>query len=608
MSEKLENLLNLSLEVSAGTRQKSMVLNSGFDEQEKTWEIIVRFSGDPLKLQMEFPDSGIIFLQEGYLIMEVTREELKRLTSMTEVIYVEMPKALHYQVNNGRSVSCINSLQIGICDESDPAFSAGIGGEDNLTGQGVLLAILDSGIDYSHPDFRKEDGTTRIAALWDQTLKAREDRGERPPDGFPYGVEFDEDRINLALQALTETEKREICPSVDISGHGTHVAGIAGGNGRASGGKYKGMACGSEYLIVKLGNAKEEGFPRTTQLMTAVTYCLRKSRQMGKPVVMNISIGNNYGSHAGDSLLETYINEVCNQWKCNIIVGVGNEGAASTHTGGFFQETDQVELFVGAYETGLNVQLWKQYADVIEMELVSASGDVIGRMDGPGSYVFAWGKTDIYVYFGLPSPYSVYQEIFFDFVPEEGYVEEGILLFRFYAKRIVSGVFDMWLPAGGILNIQTGFAYPTPDTTITIPSAAVRAISVGAYDSRTGEYAAFSGRGFTWETRQVKPDLVAPGVNITSCAPGGGYGTRSGTSMAAPFVAGGAAVLMEWGIVRGNDPYLYGEKMKAGLIRGAKSLFSEGPAVQDSLPSKKVGWGRLCVADVIMTRDYSTNR
>ena len=279
--------------------------------------------------------------------------------------------------------------------------------------------------------------------------------------------------------------------------------------------------------------------------------------------------------------------------------GVGNEGAADTHTSGYFQRTDQVELFVGEYETGLNAQLWKRYVDTVEIELAASGGRVLGRMDRAGTYRFSWGNTDIYVYFGLPSPYSIYQEIFFDFVPRQGYVEEGPLYFRFTNRRIVSGIFDMWLPAGGILNSRTGFALPTPERTLTIPSAAAGAISVGAYDSRTREYAPFSGRGFTWETNQVKPDLVAPGVEITSCVPGGGYGVKSGTSMATPFVTGSAALLMEWGIVRGNDPYLYGEKMKAGLIRGARNLLAIGSAAGDTLPSEKIGWGALCAAEAI---------
>ena len=608
MSEKVENLLNLSLEVSQDTRERSLALDTGFDEAEQTWEIIVRFFGDEEAIRAQFPGRSMTFLQEGYLITELTGKELERLASLPQVIYIEMPKSLYYQVDNGKRVSCVNSLQrpaggAGVPGAgaigTQPAGETAAGAED-LTGQGVLVAILDSGIDYSHPDFRNENGSTRIAWLWDQTLAPREERGERPPEGFHNGVEYSEAVINEALAAPGETERYEICPSRDLSGHGTHVAGIAAGNGRASGGQYRGVSYGSQLLIVKLGNAKEQGFPRTTQLMTGITYCLRKAAQMGLPVVMNISIGNNYGSHAGDSLLETYIDQVGSQWKCNIVIGMGNEGDANTHTAGDFRSTGEVELAVGAYETGLNVQLWKRYVDQVEIELVVSGGRILGRVAKPGTYVFSWEDTDIYVYFGIPRPYSIYQEIYFDFIPRRGYVEGGIFLFRFFPRRIVSGIFDLWLPAGGILNRQTGFTYPVPETTLTIPATASRAISVGAYDSRTREYAPFSGRGFTWETDQIKPDLVAPGVDVISCEPRGDYGARSGTSMAAPFVTGSAALLMEWGIARGNDPYLYGEKMKAAMISGARNLPGAGGAGGTPRPSEKIGWGALCTSDSIL--------
>ena len=605
-------MLNLSLEVSGETRERSLSLDTGFDRENQTWEIIVRYFGEGERLREAFPDSPIVFLQAGYLIMEVTREELERLTAMPQVIYVEMPKAMHYQLDNGRRVSCITPLQRegetapgpGDSFGSDNAMARREGARpdaarENLTGQGVLVAILDSGIDYSHPDFRDEEGNTRIAWLWDQTLTARREEGERPPEGFVYGVEFDGETINRALAAPTLQERNAICPSRDTSGHGTHVAGIAAGNGRASEGRYRGVAYGSRLLVVKLGNVRDQGFPRTTQLMTAVTYCLRKAGQMGMPVAMNISIGNHYGSHAGDSLLETYIDEVCNQWRCNVIIGTGNEGASATHTSGNFRVNQQAELVVGAYETGVNVQLWKRYLDNVEIALETSGGEALGRMTEAGTYRFTWGNTDIYVYFGLPSPYSIYQEIFFDFIPRRTYLEEGVLYFRFTPRRLISGIYDLWLPAGGTQNRQTGFAYPTPETTLTIPSAASGAISVGAYNGRTREYAPFSGRGFTWERYQVKPDLVAPGVDITSCAPGGGYAVRSGTSMASPFVTGSAALLMEWGIVRGNDPYLYGQKMKAYLLGGTQNLHAEGLAGGETLPSEKVGWGALCAADGI---------
>ena len=137
----------------------------------------------------------------------------------------------------------------------------------------------------------------------------------------------------------------------------------------------------------------------------------------------------------------------------------------------------------------------------------------------------------------------------------------------------------------------TQFLRRSPQVTLTIPSTAIRAITVGAYDSRNDTYADFSGRGFLRSLDLVKPELAAPGVDVITVVPGGGYSARTGTSFAAPFVTGGAALLMEWGIVKGNDPYLYGEKVKAYLIRGARQL---GISAQE-YPNRRVGYGALCV-------------
>ncbi len=590
MSEKIENLLSLSLEVPKAARERSLALETGFDATEDTWEVVLRCFGGEEMLRQQFPDANITFLEAGYVIMDVTREQLDLLAELPQVIYIEMPKSLHFQVENGRRVSCINPLQRTTGTEGNLS--------EDLTGQGILVAVIDSGIDYAHPDFRNADGTTRIAYLWDQTLSPR--KGEHAPEGFSQGVEYDEADINRALTQETEEQRYAICPSRDLSGHGTHVAGIAAGNGRAGGGRYRGVAYKSRLLVVKLGNTNARGFPRTTQLMCAITYCIRKAGQMGLPVAMNISIGNHYGSHAGDSLLETYIDRIADQWKCSIVVGMGNEGASSTHTSGDFRRDQRVEIGIGSYETGWNLQLWKRDVDVVEIALETGDGQILGRMDTPGTYRFLWKNTEIYVYFGIPSPYSIYQEIYFDAIPLEGYAAEGIFVLRFYPRRVVSGRYDLWLPAGGVLNRQTGFFYPTPETTLTIPSTAAGAVSVGAYNGFTREYAPFSGRGFTWETDQIKPDVVAPGVDVISCAVGGGYTSRSGTSMAAPFVTGSAALMMEWGIRQGHDPYLYGEKLKAALIRGARNLPFEGNIAGDIRPSEKIGWGALCTADSLI--------
>ena len=229
--------------------------------------------------------------------------------------------------------------------------------------------------------------------------------------------------------------------------------------------------------------------------------------------------------------------------------------------------------------------------------LIHPGGMQIGpirQMQGPQR--FALGQTQILLYYGEPSPYSPYQEIYLDFLPVRDYVDSGIWT-RLIPQRIVTGRYDMWFPAGGILNEGTGFLLPREETTLTIPSTAAKVITVGAYDARFGQLAGFSGRGFTGNG-QVKPDLAAPGVEITSCAPGGGYTARSGTSMATPFVTGSAALLMEWGIVRGNDAYLYGEKIKAYLIRGARPLGGgRASGLLQEYPNPQVGWGTLCLSD-----------
>lgn len=469
----------------------------------------------------------------------------------------------------------------------------------------VCNYLTGEGIDYAHPDFRNPDGTTRILSLWDQTIRSGSvadpfsgAEGETgflgAPEGFSLGTVFSEAAINLALEQPTEREREQICPSRDNSGHGTHVAGIAAGNGRASMGRYRGVAFSSDLLIVKLGTQKEGGFPRTTELMQAVDYCIRTAQELGRPLAINLSFGNNYGSHSGTSLIETFLNDMADRWRTSVVIGSGNEGAAATHTSGRLQEgrEEEVELSVGAYETGLNLQIWKSYADEIAVSLVHPNGTVIGPIRSQqGIQRFRIQNTQILLYYGMPSPYSRDQEIYFEFLPAGDYLDSGIFSIRLMPQKVVWGQYDMWLPASGVLNAGTGFLYPTEQTTLTIPSTAEKVITVAAYDALYGELAAFSGRGYTRETNQVKPDLAAPGVEITSCAPGGGYVTRSGTSMATPFVTGGAALLMEWGIVEGNDPYLYGEKLKAYLIRGARHL-----PILPVYPNPQIGWGTLCVA------------
>lgn len=574
MSQKAENLLNLALDATSEEREKSLELEVGYQPLDQEWDLIIKYSGN-LEAVREIA-SSVTELSNEYAILTVPESRIEQLAQIPEIEYIEKPKRLFFEAVNGKRVSCILPVQ------TAPL---------KLFGAGILTAVIDSGIDYSHPDFRNPDGTTRIRALWDQSISGN------PPEGYFLGTEYTQEQINAALSEPVKARQEQIVPSRDISGHGTSVAGIAAGNGRGSvGGIYMGVAPQSELLIVKLGNPRQGGFPRTTELMQGVDYVLRKALEYRMPVAINISFGNTYGSHEGTSLLERYLDDMSNYWKSVICVGSGNEGTSAGHTSGMLKEWEEqrVELGVQQREPALNVQLWKSYVDEVDISVIGPSGVRVGPIsERLGTQRFRIGGTEILLYYGKPSPYQTNQEIYFDFIPTGSYIDSGVWQFVLTPRKVVTGIYQMWLPSQGVLNQGTAFLNPVSSDTLTIPSTASRVVTVGAYDARSVSYADFSGRGALEKNAEMwvqKPDLAAPGVRVTTAKAGGGYGEYSGTSFAVPFVTGSAALLMEWGIIRGNDPYLYGEKVKAYLRRGARHL----PGYEQ-WPNNQLGYGALCL-------------
>ncbi|TCS81748.1 subtilase family protein [Muricomes intestini] len=578
MSQKTENMLSLALDATEEERQKSRELDVGYNPIDREWDLIIKYSGS-LDAVRDLA-TAVTQLSNEYAIITIRESVIEELAALPQIEYIEKPKMLFFQVINGIRVSCVNQVR-------QAPFS--------LSGRGVLVAVLDSGIDYTLADFRNDDGTTRIRALWDQAIPGA------PPEGYSIGTEYTMDQINEALSQENRAAREEIVPSRDTSGHGTSVAGIAAGNGAGSPSRQNaGVAPQSDLLIVKLGNPREDSFPRTTELMQAVDYAVRKGIEYQMPVSINISFGNTYGPHDGTSLLERFLDDISNYGRTTISVGSGNEGTSSGHTSGILvQGTEEiVRLGVQMNEPTVSVQIWKSYVDDVDISIESPSGVRVGPIQqilGPQRFVL--GQTEILLYYGEPSPYSVKQEIFIDFLPRNSYINSGEWQIILTPRRVVTGEYQMWLPSQGVLNQGTGFLFPRSDATLTIPSTAVRVITVGAYDALTFSYADFSGRGIfptgTFSTT-VKPDLVAPGVRVTTVVPGGTYTEVTGTSFSTPFVTGGAALLMEWGIINGNDPYLYGEKVKAYLRRGAREL----PGF-DAWPNNQMGYGALCVRDSI---------
>lgn len=577
-NQKIEPSLRAAMQATTEELEKSDDLATGFSETENLWEVIILYSGTADALQQTFPNFRITFLLNNYAILLLPEEAIDALADSPQVIYIERPRRLFFEDLPAIRSSCITAIQ-------EAPLS--------LTGKGVLLSIIDSGIDYMHPDFQNADGSTRILALWDQTITPDPSKNFLSPPGYTLGTLFTEEQINAAIAAPTLQERSAFCPSFDTSGHGTHVTGIAAGNGRVQIAN-RGIAYEASLLVIKLGAPGPMGFPSTTQLMQAVDFSVLYAIDHQLPLSINLSFGNTYGSHSGTSLLETYLDSVSDLGRICIVTGSGNEGNNGGHAGGriLSNTSKSLEFVVGDYERNLSIQIWKNYWDEIRIQLLPPFSQApIQIPDTPGSWRFAVGDTELLIYCGAPSPYSLYQELYIDFISSRTYIASGVWTFLLTAQNITDGIYDLWMPAAAIRGNATQFLAPTPETTLTIPSTAAKTISVGAYDSNTNTYAPFSGRGFTWNTNQVKPDIVAPGVDITSCAVGGGYETRSGTSMATPFVSGSCALLMQWGILQGNDSFLYGEKMKAYLIKGARKL----PFVE-KYPDPRVGWGALCVS------------
>lgn len=560
--QKIENQLNLALEATEEERKKSLVLETGYDPEEKTWELIVKYSGN---LDTIVPDAiRVTRLINEYAILVVPESLIESLAQRPEIEYIEKPKRLFFARAEGKRASCMTPVQ-------RPPLS--------LSGRGILVAVLDSGVDYRHEEFRNPDGSSRILAYWDQSVPGN------PPEGYYIGSEFTKEQIDAALAGGEDKPAAQsgegLSASQDVSGHGTGVLAIAAGNG--------GVAYESGILAVKLGVPREDGFPRTTELMQGLDYVIRKAREYLMPVAVNISFGNTYGSHTGNSLLETYMDDVSALWKSVICVGSGNEGAGGGHTSGRLQNgmQENVEFTVGPYELVMNLQIWKNYEDVFDIYLMHPNGISAGPFyEETPVQRYRMGNTEVLVYFGAPSPYSVNQEIYLDFIPQNEYVDSGIWRIRLVSRQITEGTYQMWMPGSSVVGADTRFLNPVETNTLTIPSTARKVITVGAYRASADAYADFSGRGET----ERKPSLVAPGTNILTASPGGGYVRQTGTSFATPFVTGAAALLMQYGITDGNDPYLYGEKVRAYLQRGAQPL----PAFQE-YPNATVGWGKLCV-------------
>ncbi len=538
-------------------------------EKTDTIELVVKYHGDLPNIVAALGGETEV-LYRGYAIVTINRAQVSALYTYPQVEHIELPKLLSFEQSSAGEGSCVRRVQ-----EQ---------GAWNLRGKGVLIAIIDSGLDYEHPDFRNADGSSRVRYIWDQTAV-----GGNPPSGFLSGTEYERSEINAALRS---GDPQRVVPYRDERGHGTAVAGIAAGSGRDAQGNALGLAPEAELISVKLGMRGYPCFARSTELMRAVQYVIQKARALAMPLVINISFGMNDGSHQGDSLFERYIDDVANEWKTAIVVPTGNEGAAGHHYAGQVSSYSSLNIpfFTAAGIPQFFLTMWKDFVDNIAVELILPNGRSSGLIHPNRQVnVFRDGNLEIQMQYGQPSHFSLSQQIYIFVRALEGSVGADVWQLRLQMGAVSDGAFALWLPTLEAVTSETFFASPEEENTLTIPSTAQRVISVAGYQERTGSVLDFSGRGPGDRCLPRKPDLAAPAAAVRSSRSGGGYDSFTGTSFAAPFVSGAAALMMEWGIVQNHDPFLYGERLKAFLRIGAERVSGR------RYPNSMWGYGTLCV-------------
>ncbi len=554
-------------------------------------DLMVDFDLEVNNLENTAGDFCFYQIEDNLRIFYVNREELPEL-SLSDYRYLYLPSCyglmqtgdvILNQNFNTRALEEIGSLRV----QREPL---------SLTGLGCVFVCIDSGIDYTNPVFRRADGSSRILAIWDQ-----EDQSGSTPAGFEYGSEYTAETIN---EALRSEDPYSIVPTRDISGqHGTALASIAAGSNIDEGTGFLGVAPDADIVVVKMKQAKAylreyylipEDTPcyQETDILTALKYAVGYVEALRRPVCICLGLGTSFGDHAGNSLLERYINRLSSLRNVAIVLPAGNEGNAGHHYRAFFdtEENDTVkraEIRVGDGNKGFLMEIWGSVPNLFQIFLRSPSGeeirDISFRLDTTRVYDFVYSDTKVTVDALLVDQIAGQQLVVIRLEnPNSGIWIVGIGL----EESNVPAVCDIWLPIRQFLSGNTYFLEPDTQNTLTMPATGRTSMCVSAYNPDTGGFFQESGRGYT-RSEVIKPDFAAPGVNVSSV-----IGAISGTGAAAALTAGTVLQFMQWAVVEGRKPLVNGIEIKNYFIRGAERTENI------PWPNREWGYGKANIYNV----------
>lgn len=509
---------------------------------------------------------------DGFAVYHIPASELT-IDSIQKFGYQYIPKCYGLMDLSGNEVSGVTRVR------NDPTLE--------LRGQGVLIGFVDTGIDYTNPVFRYADKTTRIAAIWDQGIESN-----KYPENFYFGTEYSQWDINTALLA---DDPYRLVPSRDVDGHGTALAGIAAGGDNVSD-LFSGAAPDSEIVVVKLKEAKQNikdffCIPpnvlcyQENDIMLGIQYLIEFAAKLERPIAICVGVGSSQGAHEGEGVLCHYINEIGRIAGKAIVTAGGNEGNKNHHYYGQINPStdfDVVSLNVGEKEQGFTMELWGFSPNIVAVEIYSPENSFVTKEAG----IFLQKSTQIVNYRSTT--------IYIDNQFSEERTGNQLMMFRFVNplpgiwRFVISGRVDLvlryhiWLPISNFLTTNTYFLNGNQDTTLSIPANALNSLAISTYNHQNQSLYYFSGRGFT-KSGGLKPDVAAPGVNLTAPDLKGGFYNTTGSSEATAHATGAIALLLEWGISRGNITKLNNILIRRILINGARRF----PTVTYPEP----GWG-----------------
>lgn len=467
-----------------------------------------------------------------------------------------------------------------------------------LTGRGVDVAIIDTGIDYLNEEFIRENGETRTEYIWDQTIESAEQTGKGI---VPFGSVYSKKDIQLAVNTYKNGGvPYGIVPTKDEIGHGTNMAGIIGARGKKP--DIRGVAPECDFVVIKLMeyttivkrfNLQVPVFGLFS-IFAALEFLYRYSLNSNKPMVIYFPLGSNLGSHKGNGILEQFIDSISRRSGIAIVTGAGNQGSAGCHTSGIIPQVNgsrTIQLFMSPEQKNIIAEIWIDSPNIMSLEIISPSGENTGKIrsliKGINTYSFLFENTTILINSYFPEELTGDQLFTINF----SNIKEGIWKLRLTGESILDGKFNAWIPGIGISTGGTAFIPSDPYGTLISPSTSGYTITAAAYNQNNNNVVEYSGMAFL-EDYIDKIDVAAGGVNALTAAPNNATAIVNGTSVSAAVLAGVCAMLFEWGIVEGNDPNLYSQTIKTYIQRGATQRSG------DVYPNPQWGYGLLNVVRI----------